>query len=323
MRAGLLTLCLCACTCATVADTGKPVGTTHTAPMGALVVTNCPSALDGDDGGYSPYYLVDASTGAVTRWVPDTLPGGTDIISSAETSALYMDGRLKLWALSPDGTVRVIDEHPTRDETRFASDGTHRSMVVDKTVQWRTLDGKIERTFVVPDFPHHVFPASNGERAVGQIRDNTVLIDARGATPLLENQHVIAAGWSPDGTQVALVTIPVASPSPLRDRRLLWRAKLDGTAPVPLPLPERPGPGLVDRVFGVPQMATAVSGVVWTNEGLVILSNYESECWWGGRDGNDGCYWALYRLPPEGGTPTRISPRAFRCQQMFRLQGPK
>src|SRR5262249_720399 len=45
-------------------------------------------------------------------------------------------------------------------------------------------------------------------------------------------------------------------------------------------------------------------------EGLVVLSNHGSECWWGGRDNPSGCYWALYRLPPEGGPPTRLLPRA-------------
>jgi hypothetical protein len=316
----MLALCVCACV---TADPGGLVGVTHTAPAGAFVVANCMEKLDGDEGGPSPLYLVDSATGAVTRWVPDPLPPGADIRSSAGTPALFLDAMRKLWSLWPDGTVHEIGEHATLDENRFASDGAHRMVIVQKTVEWRTLDGKLERTFVLPDFPTHVFPAPSGERAVGQMRDATVLVDARGATALLDNQHVIAASWSPDGAQVAFVTVPVAKgATPPDDRALLWRAKLDGAAPVQLSLPERPR-DLVWSVLGRPQTATAVSGVVWASEGLVIMSNHESECWWGGRDSYSGCYQALYRLPPEGGEPKRISPRAFRCQALFQLQGPK
>ncbi len=321
MRLALLTLC----SCATVADPGLPVGVTHTAAPGALVVTNCPAALDGDNGGPSPLYLVDPSTGAVTRWVPDALPEGVSMQSSAGTPALFFDAALKLWSLSPDGSVRVIDEKPGHDESRFGSDGTHRMVIVEKTAEWRTLDGKVERTFVLPDFPNHIFPAPTGEWAVTQIRNATSMIDARGATTLLDHQHVIAAAWSPDGKQVAFVTHPIENgATPVDEPAFLWRAKPDGAAPVQLSLPARPGPDLMSRLFDRQQLATAVQGLVWTSEGLVILSNHESECWSGSRDTSERLLRrALYRLSPDGGAPKRISPRAFRCQSLFQLQGPK
>jgi len=320
MRLATLALCACACAKGPVADPGSPVGVTHKAAPGVFVVMNCPDALAGDDGGYSPLYLVDA-TGGVTRWVPDPLPGGESNLSSASTRALFFDAMLKLWSLSPDGTVRVIDESPSRDESRFSSDGTHRMVIVEKTAQWRAIDGGVEHTFVLPDFPNHIFPAPSGERAVAQLRDAASLVDVGGATTLLDHQLLIAAAWSPDGKEVALVTEPLAGgATPADERALLWRAKLDGTAPVQLSLPARPGPDLLSRVLDLPQTATAVRGLVWTSEGLVILSNHESECWSGGRDISSGCYWALYRLSPEGGVPKRISPRAFRCQSLFQLQ---
>jgi hypothetical protein len=321
MRLATVALCLCACV---TADPGGLVGVTHVAPPGSFVVATCMEKLDGDEGGSgSPLYLVDSATGAVTRWEPDPLPPGADILSSAATPALFLDAMLKLWSLSPDGTVHQIGEHPTRDENRFGSDGAHRMQIVQKTVQWLTFDGKVERTFVLPDFPTHIFPAPSGERAVAQMRDATVLVDARGATKLLDNQGVVAASWSPDGQQVAFVTFPLANGAqPLDDRELLWRTKVDGSAPMRVALPERPR-DFVWSVLGRPQQATAVKGVVWANEGLVIMSNHESECWWGGRDSYSGCYEALYRLPPEGGDPKRISPRAFRCQSLYQLQAPK
>jgi hypothetical protein len=316
----MLTLCLIACAKRPIADPGGPVGLTRTATPGAFVVTDCPDGLDGDDGGVSPLYLVDPSTGAVTRWLPDTLPGGASMVSSASTPALFFESQLKLWSLSPDGTVRVIDESPGHEESRFSSDGAHRMVIVEKTVEWRTLDGKVERTFVLPDFPNRIFPAPSGERAVTQIRETTSLVDARGATTLLDHQQLIAAAWSPDGSQVALATEPLAyGATPVDNRAFLWRAKLDGTDAVQLSLPPRPGPDWLSRLLDLPQPATAVRALVWTQGGLVIMSNHESECWSGGRDIPGGCYWALYRVAPEGGEVKRISPRAFRCQSLFQL----
>ncbi|MFT3839003.1 MAG: hypothetical protein QM723_18630 [Myxococcaceae bacterium] len=320
MRLAMVALLACGCVKSTVADPGTAVTTAHTAPAGALVVMSCPEALAGDDGGYSPLYLVDAA-GAVTRWVPDPLPEGAENLSSASTPALYFDAMLKLWSLTPDGKVHLLDESPSRDESRFSSDGAHRLVVSEKNLEWRTLDGGVEHRFELSEFPSHVYPSPNGERAVAKLKDTTALIDAHGPATLLDHQLLIGASWSPGGKEVALVTQPLAGgATPVDDRALLWRAKLDGSAPVPLALPARPGPGLIDRVLGVPQTATAVRGLVWTDEGLAILSNHESECWWGGRDNPSGCYWALYRLPPEGGTPKRLSPRAFRCQALFQLR---
>lgn len=320
MRLAIVALLACGCVKSTVADPGTLVTTTHRAPLGSLVVMNCPESLAGDDAGYSPLYLVDA-TGAVTRWVPDTMPEGAENLSSASTSALYFDAMSKLWSVTPDGKVHLLDESPSRDESRFSSDGTHRMVVSEKTLEWRTLDGGVERSFVLPEFPNHFYPAPNGDRAVAQLKESPSLIDAHGATPLLDHHQLIGAAWSPDGKEIALVTQPLAGGAiPLDDRALLWRAKLDGSAPVQLALPARPGPGLIDRVLGVPQTATAVRALVWTDEGLTVLSNHESECWWGGRDNPSGCYWALYRLPPEGGTPKRLSPRAFRCQALYQLK---
>jgi hypothetical protein len=318
MRPTLL-LCLCACV-KTISDPGTPVSTTHSAPPGSVVVADCIERLLGDDGGYSPYYLVDPK-GAVTRWTPDELPGGAEIINSASTSAVYLDAMLKLWAVTPDGAVHLLDENPTRGDSRISTDGTHRMLIVEKTAEWRTLDGGVEHTFTLPGHAIHVFPSPSGEHAVAQIEEQTALIDSRGATTLLDHQLMVRAAWSPDGKEVALVTAPYANGAiAAGDRRLLWRAKLDGTAPVQLPLPERPGPGLIDRVLGVPQSATGVEGLAWTRDGLVLLSNFETECWWGGRDSPSGCFWALYRLPPEGGMPKRISSRAFQCQAMFELR---
>jgi hypothetical protein len=321
MRLLVLTLCLCACANSPIADPGAAVGKTHDAALGSFVLSSCLSALEGDDGGSGWAMYVVSPEGAVSRWVPDALPGGTDFLSSAATPALFMDAQLKLWSLLPNGTVQLVDESPGREESRFGADGAHRLVTVEKKAQWRNLDGGVERTFTFPDFAHHLYPSPNGERAIAQMNDDTVLVDERGVSVVLALQTLYTAAWSPDGKEVAIATIPVVNGAqPLDERGMLWRAKLDGTAPVQLPLPARPGPGLIDRVLGVPQYATAVHGVVWAKEGLVILSNHESKCWWGGRDLSSGCEWALYRLAPEGGAPKRLSPRAFQCQQMFQLR---
>jgi hypothetical protein len=313
-------LLLCACAKGTVADPGTAVPIVHAAPTGALVVTGCTDALPGDANGVEPIYLVDPATGAVSRWRPDGLGRVTTLRSSSRTPALFLlDEQLR--SLAPDGSLRVVDAKPDWRANPVGSDGAHRMVITDDAFEWRTFDGKVERRLPVSGTTDRVFPSLAGERAVTELAESVSLVDAHGTTTLLPHALVLSASWSLDGARVALVTTPLYNGAqPADGEAALWRADLDGSAPRRLLLPARPKPDLLSRWLDLPQNATAASAVVWTRDGLAILSNHGSECWSGGQDIPAGCERALYRLPVGGGAPKRISPRAFRCRDLFLLE---
>lgn len=321
MRAFVCVLLFCACK-TPIADRGGEVPVTATATAGALVITNCTDPLRGDAHGVTPLYLVDPSSGAVRRWLPPDYRGALNQFrASANTPALfYLEEKegppqtfhAELRSLSPSGKVELVDANPGRGNYLVAGDGRHRMIAADASLEWRALDGKLEKTLQAPALIGRFFPSEDGARALLQLDEGIQLVSEHGTTGLVEKIQLIAAAWH--GRAFAFVATAD------HESAGLWIAR-DGGAPNPVGLPVR-RQDLLSRWLDRPGPPTAPIAVAWSPDGdsLYLLSNHESECWSGGRDIPSGCERAPYRLSLDGKL-TRVSPRAFACNSLFVISG--
>jgi len=312
-----------------VPDPGTSVAKTKTTAPTALVVAGCTDPLRGDSTPGAPLYVLDPASGSVSRWAPDGLPDAVlTQCSSATTQALFFtyekpnEGPV-LAALEADGQIRLVDPKPSRAYARMAMDGSHRMVFSENALQWRRLDGTLAHEIPLHAPTDRFFPSPDGEATVTQREDAVVIARRSSEVRLFEGMLLGDAAWSPDGKRLAAIVTKVTNgATPVDGATELWLLDADGTKPTLVALPARPQPRppwswIPDRRF-----ATAAYAAAWAPDGetVAILSNHESECWSGGRDIPGGCEAAVYRVAASGTLLGRISPRAFRCGQLFWLR---